>query len=113
NKELLRKERLAQTQMFVAPNVIIPTINLENNEPLTFDLFNYYNQFYGSAMVTSSGQTSDMIELMPTDLEYQITWFEKDKIKILELSKDGILKYELLEGVKAHTSSLNIRYILK
>ena len=38
NKEVLRKERLAKTQMFVAPNVIMP-LNTTATEPLTIDLF--------------------------------------------------------------------------
>src|SRR5690606_24844608 len=44
NKEVMRKERLTQTQMFVAPNVFMP-VNTETAEPLTFDLYAYYNQF--------------------------------------------------------------------
>ncbi|WLD24044.1 hypothetical protein NU10_01235 [Flavobacterium dauae] len=112
NQEVLRKERLSQTQMFVAPNVLMP-LNTEFTEPLTFNLFDYYNQFYGSAMITSAGESNNVLEIRPTDLEYQITWFEKDKIKILELSKEGIIKYQPLEGVSETNTKLNVRYILK
>lgn len=112
NQEVLRKERLSQTQMFVAPNVLMP-LNAEFTEPLTFNLFDYYNQFYGSAMITSAGESNNVLEIRPTDLEYQITWFEKDKIKILELSKEGIIKYQPLEGVSETNTKLNVRYILK
>jgi len=112
NREVLRKERLSKTQMFVAPNVLMP-LNAEVVEPLTFNLFDYYNQFYGSAMITSAGDSNNAFEILPTDLEYQITWFEKDKIKIIELTKDGILKYQPLEGILDTNTKLNVRYILK
>ncbi len=112
NQEVLRKEHLSQTQMFVAPNVMLP-LTAETAEPLTFDLYDYYNQFYGSAMITSAGQSNNNFDIKPTDLEYQITWFEKDKIKILELSKKGILKYVPLETNDSINTSINIRYILK
>lgn len=112
NKEVLRKEHLSKTQMFVAPNVIMP-LNPEVTEPLTFNLFDYYNQFYGSAMITSAGENNNSFEILPTDLEYQITWFEKDKVKIIELTKDGILKYQPLDGVLDVNTKINVRYILK
>ncbi len=112
NKEVLRKERLSQTQMFVAPNVALP-IDTETTEPLTFDLFDYYNKFYGSAVLTSSNNEQNTFEILPTDLEYQITWFEKDKIKIIELSKNGILKYQPIEEYTGTFSLINVRYILK
>lgn len=113
NKEMLRKERLTKTQMFVAPNVMLPINNVEADQALSFDLFEYYNQYYGAPMVSSNGESSDAIELNATDLEYQITWFEKDKIKIIELSKDGILKYIPLITEGVLSSKLNVRYILK
>lgn len=112
NKELMRKERLSQTHMFVAPNVYLP-INTTATQPLTFDLFDYYNKFYGSAVVSSAEDQTATLEILPTDLEYQITWFEKDKIKILELSKTGVLKYEPINGFSGTFSSINIRYVLK
>lgn len=111
NKEMMRKEMLAKTQMFVAPNVSMP-VGSTAAEPLSFDLYDYYNQFYGSAVISSNGQTN-AIEVKPQDLEYQITWFEKDKIKILELTKEGIIRYEPLEGIDIPSTKINIRYILK
>lgn len=112
NQEVLRKELLTKTQMFVAPNVLMP-LSAEVTEPLTFNLFDYYNQFYGSAVISSSEENNNALEIKPTDLEYQITWFEKDKVKIIELTKDGILKYQPLEGVLDTNTKLNVRYILK
>ena len=112
NQEVLRKELLTKTQMFVAPNVLMP-LNSEVTEPLTFDLFDYYNQFYGSAVISSADASNNALEIKPTDLEYQITWFEKDKVKIIELTKDGLLKYQPLEGVLDTNTKLNVRYILK
>lgn len=112
NQEVLRKELLTKTQMFVAPNVLMP-LNAEVTEPLTFDLFDYYNQFYGSAVISSADQSNNALEIKPTDLEYQITWFEKDKVKIIELTKDGLLKYQPLEGILDTNTKLNVRYILK
>src|SRR5690606_9292329 len=78
NKEIMRKERLSQTHMFIAPNVYL-TINTTATQPLTFDLLDYYNKFYGSAVVSSAEDQTATLEILPTDLEYQITWFEKDK----------------------------------
>lgn len=113
NKEMLRKERLTKVQMFVAPNVALPLVAEDLSQPLQFDLFEYYNQYYGAPMISSDGKSNDALEITPADLEYQITWFEKDKIKILELSKEGIIKYIPLEGVEATSTRLNIRYVLK
>lgn len=111
NKEMLRKEMLAKTQMFVAPNVLMP-LDSASAEPSTFNLYDYYNQFYGTAVISSNGQTNE-VDVEPQDLEYQITWFEKDKIKILELTKEGIIKYQPLDGVDISSTKINIRYILK
>jgi len=111
NKEVLRKERLSKTQMFVAPNVVLPSGPID--EVVSFDLFEYYNQYYGAPMISSdvtTGTTS--LEIKPSDLEYQITWFDKNQIKIIELSKEGVVKYIPLlnnEGI----IKMNIRYILK
>lgn len=112
NQEVLRKEQLSKTQMFVAPNVLLP-VTPAVTEPLTFDLFDYYNQFYGSAVITSSGSANNQLIIKPTDLEYQITWFEKDKIKILELTKEGALKYVPIEDTTNNNTKINVRYILK
>ncbi|WCM41276.1 hypothetical protein MG290_09940 [Flavobacterium sp. CBA20B-1] len=112
NQEVLRKEQLSKTQMFVAPNVLMP-LQATANEPLTFDLYDYYNQFYGAPMVSSAGENNNALEIKPTDLEYQITWFEKDKVKIIELTKEGVLKYQPLEGVLDTNTKLNVRYVLK
>lgn len=111
NKEILRKERLAKTQMFVAPNVQLP-VDSGTAEPMSFDLYDYYQQFYGAAVISSNGQTGE-IDVKPQDLEYQITWFEKDKVKILELTKDGIVRYQPLDGITISSTKINIRYILK
>ncbi len=112
NNEILRKERLSKTQMFVAPNVILP-LKTDATEPLTFNLYDYYNQYYGAPVISSDAQQVQDIDVKPTDLEYQITWFEKDKIKVIELTKEGVLKYQPLNEVIETTTKLNIRYILK
>ncbi len=112
NQEVLRKEQLSKTQMFVAPNVLLP-VTTAVTEPLTFDLFDYYNQFYGSAVITSSGSANNQLIIKPTDLEYQITWFEKDKIQIVALTKEGVLKYLPIEGTTNSNTKINVRYILK
>ena len=114
NQEVLRKERLANTQMFVAPNVVLPLVANENpEEPLQFDLFDYYNKYYGAPVITSGETSGNTLELRATDLEYQITWFERDKVKIIALDKDGTLKYQPLEGTDAAQTTINIRYLLK
>ena len=113
NQEVLRKELLSQTQMFVAPNILLPLKQTEEDtEPLEFNLYEYYNQYYGAPII-SSGSSGTPLEIKPADLEYQITWFEKEKIKIIELNKDGIIKYIPLEGIENTSTSINVRYILK
>ncbi|HLW62261.1 MAG TPA: hypothetical protein VKY33_02570 [Flavobacterium sp.] len=111
NQEVLRKELLTQTQMFVAPNIQLPLKQTDGVEPLEFNLYDYYNQYYGSPVISSGNRTS--VEIKPADLEYQITWFERDKIKIIELNKNGIVKYLPLEGIENTTTSINVRYLLK
>ena len=87
-------------------------VNTEIAEPLAFGLYAYYNQFMDQLWLPVQNNQQSF-EILPTDLEYQITWFEKDKIKILELSKNGILKYQPIEGVTISSTKINIRYILK
>lgn len=113
NQELLRKERLTKMQLFVAPNVVMPLLSEDASQPLQFDLYAYYNQYYGAPMISSNAQQTTALEILPTDLEYQITWFEKDKIKIIGLTKEGIVTYTPLDGVTDVTTRLNIRYVLK
>src|SRR5690606_12013061 len=112
NQEVLRKELLTQTQMFVAPNIQLPLKQTDGAEPLEFNLYNYYNQYYGSPVI-SSGNSRTSVEIKPADLEYQITWFERDKIKIIELNKDGVMKYLPLEDIENTSTSINVRYLLK
>lgn len=111
NKENIRKEQLSKTQMFVAPNVSMP-LTENATEVLTFNLYDYYNQYYGAAVITSGGETN-ALQILPTDLEYQITWYENDKIKVLELTNEGLLKYQANEGFTEKNTKINVRYILK
>ncbi len=110
NEEILRKEKLRKNNFVVVPNVRIEVPEL-NDEVATFDLYQYYQEYYGSSVVSSTGNSSK-IELRRTDLEYQITWFNKNDINIVELTPDGVLKYTCgTSGAK--NSTLNVRFVLK
>ena len=113
NQEMLRKELLSQTQMFVAPNVQLPLQQVDSLQVLEFNLFTYYNQYYGSPVISSGSGVAAQVQIRPNDLEYQITWFEKDKIQIIELNKEGIMRYRPLEGVEVDFVYINVRYLLK
>ena len=110
NEEILRKEKLRKNNFIIVPNVRIEVPEL-NDEVATFDLYQYYQEYYGGSVVSSTGNSSK-IELRRTDLEYQITWFNKNDISIVELTPDGILKYNC--GVSGtRNSTLNVRFVLK
>lgn len=113
NQEILRKELLSKTQMFVAPNVQLPLRQVDSLQVLEFNLFTYYNQYYGSPVISSGSGVAAQVQIRPNDLEYQITWFEKDKVQIIELSKEGIMRYRPLEGVEVDFVYINVRYLLK
>ena len=113
NQEVLRKELLSQTQMFVAPNVQLPLQQVDSLQVLEFNLFTYYNQYYGSPVISSGSGVAAQVQIRPNDLEYQITWFEKDKVQIIELNKEGIMRYRPLEGVEVDFVYINVRYLLK
>lgn len=109
NEEVMRKDRLRNTNFVLVPNVQID-IPEYTDDVAEFDLFDYYQKYYGSSVISSSGQTSG-IEIKPTDLEYQITWYDAEAIKIIGLTTEGIIKYQCVSG-DAKTS-VNIRYIIK
>src|SRR5690606_1615423 len=109
NEEVMRKDRLRNTNFVLVPNVQID-IPEYTDDVDEFDLFDYYQKYYGSSVISSSGQTSG-IEIKPTDLEYQITWYDAEAIKIIGLTTEGIIKYQCVSG-DAKTS-VNIRYIIK
>lgn len=110
NEEILRKEMLRKNNFVVVPNVLLE-LPETSEETATFDLFQYYQEYYGNSMFSSTGKASK-IELRRSDLEYQITWFNKKEIEIIELSKEGVLNYRnISDGAKS--SRLNLRFVLK
>ena len=74
------------------------------------DLFDYYQKYYGNSVISSSGQSSGL-DIKPNDLEYQVTWYDNNMIKITELTPDGIIKYQCV--AEGERTSINIRYVMK
>lgn len=109
NDDMLRKEKLRKNNFVIVPNVRLEIP--DNDEIQTFDLYKYYNQYYGSSVISSSGRANS-IELRKSDLEYQLTWYDKSEIEILEISKDGLIKYKKTADSENKYTSINVRYVL-
>lgn len=113
NKEVQRKEQLRRNNFLVVPNVSL-SVPETTETVATLDLYQYYNDYFGSSLVSSSSKTSPSVDIHKTDLEYQITWYNKTDIKILELSEDGILKYQRAEGEGvSDKTTINLRFLMK
>ena len=109
NEEVMRKDRLRNTNFILVPNVRIEMPKYAE-DIAEFNLFDYYQKYYGSSVISSSGQSSS-INIKPTDLEYQITWYDAEAIKIIELTPEGIIRYQCVSD--AESTSFNIRYVVK
>ena len=109
NAEMMRKDQLKNTNFVLVPNVTLEVPEYVE-EVATFDLYAYYQKYYGGSVISSSGQNS-AIEIKPTDLEYQITWYDANAIKITELTPEGVIKYQCVDQSK--TTTINIRYVVK
>lgn len=100
----------AKINFFVAPNIELTTAGT-NVEVLTFDLFEYYNKFFGSSIISSSLNPTE-IHLSNTDLEYQVTSFDESEIEIIEISKSGVLKYKIIDSNSSNKSFINVRFLI-
>lgn len=109
NDEIMRKDRLRNTNFVLVPNVQIDMPQY-TEEVAVFDLFDYYQKYYGNSVISSSGQNSGL-NIKPNDLEYQVTWYDNNMIKITELTPDGIIKYQCL--AEGERTSINVRFVLK
>lgn len=110
NAEVLRKDQLRKNNFVVVPNVAID-VPMYTDEVATFDLYQYYQEYYGNSVISSSGKSAK-IELRRSDLEYQVTWFNSKDIEVIELSSEGILTFSCgVSGV--NTTTINVRFILK
>lgn len=109
NDEIVRKDRLRNTNFVLVPNVQIDMPQY-TEEVAVFDLFDYYQKYYGNSVISSSGQNSGL-NIKPNDLEYQVTWYDNNMIKITELTPDGIIKYQCV--AEGERTSINIRYVMK
>jgi len=111
NNDFLRKEKIRKNNFVVVPNLQIPlTDNLY--EILQFDLYNYYITYFGNSLISSSNSPINTIQLLNTDLEYQITWFDRNLIEIIEISSQGIIKYRTLKKEETKSTFINIRFLI-
>lgn len=111
NDETLRKETFLKSNFIVVPNIEIPLVE-DSEIVLEFDLYAYYDKFYGSSVVSSSASGKKKVKLLKADLEYQITWYNSEEIEVLNLSASGILSYKSLIGTEIRKSNINVRFVL-
>lgn len=93
--------------LLVVPNLPLPLSN-DSNEVLEFDLYAYYDQYFGNSINRNS---LNKIKLKREDLEYEITWYDSKQIEILDVVDLGVIRYKALNAKGANTTSINIRYI--
>jgi len=111
NDEMLRKEKLKKNNFVVVPNLQLP-LSENLNEVLEFDLFDYYQTYFGQSVLSSSSTNKTTISLLPTDLEYQITWFKRKQIDIIEINRMGVIKYKTLNFADGAETSINVRFLM-
>ena len=111
NDEFARKELLKKQNFIMVPNL---SLSVPNNpeEVATFSLYNYYQMYYGNSVISSSN-SSKTISIKPEEIEYQITWFNQNEIKINSISIDGIIYYQKNPSYQGNATNLNVRYIIK
>lgn len=111
NDELARKELLRKQNFIMVPNMLLSVA--ENPEEIsTFSLYNYYQMYYGGSVV-SSNANAQSVEIRPNEIEYQITWFNTNEIKINSISDDGIIYYQKNPSYMGKSTTINVRYLLK
>jgi len=93
--------------LLVVPNLPLPLSN-DSNEVLEFDLYAYYDQYFGNSINRNS---LNKMKLKREDLEYEITWYDSKQIEILDVVDLGVIRYKALNAKGANTTSINIRYI--
>lgn len=111
NDELQRKEMLKKQNFVMVPNMTL-SVSENPDEVSTFSLYNYYQMYYGSSVI-SSNSSSKSFEIKPEEIEYQITWFNKNEILIKSISGDGIIYYQKNPTYLGNTTNINVRYIIK
>lgn len=110
NEELLRKELIRNQSFVVVPNMTL-SVSEDADEVSTFSLYNYYQMFYGESVVSSGNSQSFTIK--PEEIEYQVTWFNRNEITINSISPDGIIYYKKNPTYTGSTTNINVRYLLK
>ena len=110
NEELLRKELIRNQSFVVVPNMTL-SVSENPDEVSTFSLYNYYQMFYGESVVSSGNSQSFTIK--PEEIEYQVTWFNRNEITINSISPDGIIYYKKNPTYTGSTTNINVRYLLK
>lgn len=99
------------TGFFIAPNIEL-AISARKGRVLEFDLFDYYEKNFANVVVSSSSNPTK-IQLTKSDLEYQVTFYNKDEIEILEISDLGVMKYKITKPDSFKFSGINVRYLVK
>ncbi len=111
NEEMQRKAFLRKANFVLVPNLQLNVPEDKEKEEV-FDLYQYYLQYYGGSVVSSNKNQVKNIEIRRTDLEYQITWYNAEDIKIIDLSDKGELRYSAVNN-KVKNTSINVRFVVK
>lgn len=111
NDELKRREKLKKQNFLMVPQIQL-SLNENPEEISTFSLYNYYKIYFGQSVI-SSESTHQSVEVNPEDIEYQITWYNKNEVNIESISSDGIVKYRKNISYMGNTTQINVRFIIK
>ncbi|WP_372474061.1 hypothetical protein AB4865_01980 [Capnocytophaga sp. ARDL2] len=111
NDELKRRERLKKQNFLMVPQIQL-SLNENPEEVSSFNLFNYYKIYFGESVI-SSESSYQTVDVTPEDIEYQITWFNKNEVSIQSISSDGIVKYKKNPTFLGNSTQINVRFIIK
>lgn len=105
-------------QYFYLPTFFIPTSAIGTG--YTFDLYNnvYKMQFLqtGNTSYTTSNTTLSMIpagRYAATELDYVVTYYDQDIIKINSISASGVINYNVISTLLGPGSFINVVLITK
>lgn len=110
------------TIFFYAPSIVVPTETSvpeynSANQTFTLDLHAVYSQQFGLTDATSSAKNPSagaLPVLTKNQLDYFVTYYDKDVFTSVAISNDGVLTYKLKSGFTITESTfLNVVFKIK